>query len=222
METVDKFLTFFNGIYADYDGAYGDQCFDLANLYSRWIGGQRFLGATADLIFNQPGDFYKQIPNTLDYVPQKGDIILWNWPHVGIATGNNSDKNQFEVLEQNDPLNSNCHIKIYANYNGVIGALRPRQLPANTTQIITQGITDQTHIPQIENREVQAIRSELFDLRAQVPSLLATEESLQKQLDALEIGPQTASNTPPFIVSTSSPSQATKSSLLTTILSWFK
>lgn len=134
--TIQSFLDFFNGIYCDYDGAYGDQCFDLANAYSRWIGGQRFSGATADLIFNQPGDFYIQIPNTLDYVPQKGDIIIWNWPHVGIATGNNSDTNQFEVLEQNDPGGSNCHIKIYHNYNGVLGALRPKQLPQNSDQTI--------------------------------------------------------------------------------------
>lgn len=129
--TLQEFFEFENGIYCDYDGAYGDQCFDLANAYSRWIGGQRFTGGTADLIFNQAGDFYEQIPNTPDGVPQRGDIVIWNWPHVGIATGENSSTSQFEVLEQNDPTNSNCHIKVYLNYNGVIGWLRPKKLPAD-------------------------------------------------------------------------------------------
>lgn len=178
--TPQRFLDFFNGIYADYDGAYGDQCFDLANLYSRWIGGQRFSGATADLIFNQPGDFYIQIPNTLDYVPQKGDIVIWNWPHVGIATGENSDVNQFEVLEQNDPGGSNCHIKIYTNYNGVIGALRPKQLPQDDSQTTIDELrtardtnwnlhlvdqqtiqTLQTQLTECQNKEVTTTQTEI-------------------------------------------------------------
>ena len=125
----DAFVAFFNGIYCDYDGADGDQCFDLANAYSRWIGGQSFVGATADLIYNQAGDFYTAIPNTPDGVPQKGDLVIWSWPHVGIATGENSNTSQFEVLEQNDPTDSDCHIKQYLNYNGVIGWLRPKVLP---------------------------------------------------------------------------------------------
>ena len=128
--TVDQFLTFFNGIYADYDGAYGDQCFDLANYYSRWIGGPRFTGATADLIINQAGTFYTRIDNTPEGFPQKGDIVVWNWPHVGMATGNNTDTNKFEVLEENDPTNSDCHIKVY-DYSGVIGWLRPNVLPVD-------------------------------------------------------------------------------------------
>ena len=126
--TINEFLTYWNGIYCDYDGVYGDQCFDLANAYSRWIGGQRFTGATADLIFNQAGDFYTQISNTPTGFPIKGDIVVWNWPHVGICTGNKTDANQLEVLEQNDPTNSNCHFKSY-NYVGVLGWLRPKVLP---------------------------------------------------------------------------------------------
>lgn len=130
---IDFFFTFFTGIFCDYDGADGDQCFDLANAYSRWIGGQRFTGATADLIYQQSQNgFYIQIANTINNAPQRGDLVIWNWPHVGIATGNNTNQNQFEVLEQNDPEGSNCHIKIYANYNGVIGWIRPKQLPTTS------------------------------------------------------------------------------------------
>jgi len=131
--TIQEFLNFFNGIYADYDGAYGDQCFDLVNNYSRWIGAQRFTGENAFEIYNQAGSFYTQIPNSPSAVPQKGDIVVWSGNfnagagHTGVATGK-GDINTFEVLEQNDPLNSNCHLKTY-NYFAVLGWLRPKTLP---------------------------------------------------------------------------------------------
>lgn len=128
--TVDNFFQFWTGIYGDFDGYYGCQCEDLANYYSRWIGGQPFTGDTADLIFNQTQNgFYTAIPNGPDNFPQRGDIVVWSWPHVGIATGNSTDMWKFEVLEQNDPLKSNCHMKQYQNYNGVLGWLRPSHLP---------------------------------------------------------------------------------------------
>lgn len=135
--TVSDFLTFFNGIYCDYDGADGDQCFDLANNYSRWIGGPRFTGATADLIINQAGSFYTRIDNTPNNFPSRGDIVVWNWPHVGIATGDNTDKNGFDCLEQNDPENSACHLKHYS-YSGVLGWLHPVTVPVDQQALIDQ------------------------------------------------------------------------------------
>ena len=135
--TIDSFITYWNGIYCDFDGNFGDQCFDLANSYSRWIGGPRFLGATADLIINQAGTFYTQILNTDTNFPQKGDIVVWNWPHVGIATGDNTDKDAFDCLEQNDPTDSDCHLKHYS-YSGVIGWLHPITLPIDQQTTIDQ------------------------------------------------------------------------------------
>lgn len=171
--TVQEFFNFENGIFCDYDGADGDQCFDLANAYSRWIGGQRFTGATADLIFNQPGDFYTAIPNTPDGVPQYGDIVVWSWPHVGIATGRNSSISQFEVLEQNDPTNSNCHIKVYLNYNGVIGWLRPKQLPVDQ-----QALVDQLRKARDDNWNLHlADQQTIADLQKQLAALKANPTS---------------------------------------------
>jgi len=141
--TVQEFITFFNGIYCDYDGAYGDQCFDLANGYSRWIGGQRFTGDNAYQIFDQAGIFYDQIVNAKDNFPLKGDIVIWAGSynggagHVGIATGENTDVNGFDALEQNDPLGSNCHIKHYS-YRSVLGWFHPKSLPLEN-----QGVVDE-------------------------------------------------------------------------------
>lgn len=128
--TIDNFIEFWNGIYGDYDGADGPQCFDLANYYSRWIGGAPFTGGTADLIFNQPQDgFYIRTPNTPTNYPEKGDLVVFNWPHVGICTGNNTNINTLELLEMNDPIGSDAHIKLYSNYDGVLGWLRPSNPP---------------------------------------------------------------------------------------------
>ena len=177
--TVDSFLSYWNGIYCDYDGAYGDQCFDLANAYSRWIGGQRFTGATADLIINQAGTFYTRIDNTPSNSPQKGDIMVWNWPHVGVATGDNTDKNGFDCLEQNDPTNSNCHIKHY-NYNGVLGWLRPNSLPVDL-----QSQLDQTRADRDKNWNLyQQDETKIGILNTQVTGLQNDKQNLQQQLDA--------------------------------------
>lgn len=181
--TVQEFIDYFNNIYCDYDGAYGDQCFDLANGYSRWIGGPRFTGATADLIINQAGTFYTRIDNTANNFPIKGDIVVWNWPHVGIATGNKTDQNQFEALEQNDPTNSNCHLKEYT-YNGVLGWLRPKQLPQGS--IISQADLDQMRADrdsnynhwQADEAVIKNLNSVINDKNTQIASLQTSNKQL--------------------------------------------
>jgi hypothetical protein len=143
--STEDFISLLDGVFARVkaDNEPTPECFDLAQLWARVIGSQPFTGATADLIYNQPGDLYTQIPNTPNDFPQKGDLVIWNWPHVGLATGNNTDANTLEVFEQNDPDGSEIHIKQYANYDGVIGWLRPKvtptgqgSLPINYSQIV--------------------------------------------------------------------------------------
>lgn len=141
MIAFSDFFDLLNNIYCDFDGAYEDQCVDLVQYWSRAIGGQRFTGDAQDL-FNQAGDFYTQVKNTPNNFPVEGDIVVWSSAyngtvgHVGIAT-NNCNKDLLEVLEQNDPLNSNCHVKQY-NYTAVLGWLHPKQLPQNQQAIIDE------------------------------------------------------------------------------------
>jgi hypothetical protein len=132
--TVDDFINLFNGHFCDWDGAYGNQCADLVQFYSKAIGGPVFTG-NAVAFYSQPGSFFTQVPNTPTGVPIKGDIVVWNGSynggpgHVGISTGK-GDTNTFEVLEQNDPTGSNCHLRTY-NYNYITGWLHPKTLPTN-------------------------------------------------------------------------------------------
>ena len=139
----DKFNAFFNQYnnkFVDFDGYYGAQCFDLVQYWSRYIGGFRFGGMYAKEIFNQPGSFYTQVVNTPDAIPIVGDIVVWGGGynggagHTGIATGK-GDVNTFECFEQNDPVGSPSHLRVY-NYDFVIGWLRPKVTPLSDSDYI--------------------------------------------------------------------------------------
>lgn len=191
--SVDIFISILNNHWCDWDGAFGNQCFDLAQFYNAAVIGNPtpFTGATADLIYQQPGSLYTQIPNTPDFVPQKGDVIVWKWPHVAIATGNNSTTSQFEAFEQNDPTGSNCHIKLYTNYDGVIGVLRPKTLPTGTfvdattfTNLVTKASTYDEFV-KIGYTTTNDITTRLNALQSALDNTNKQVGDLQKQNDAL-------------------------------------
>lgn len=134
----DKYFAERLGKPIDYDKMYGVTCFDLANDYSvNLVGGKAFVGGSAYEIYtnydNQPSkDLYVRIPNTPEFVPIMGDIIVWGqgigqWGHVAICNGN-GDTTWFESYEQNwrgrhEPVELLRH-----NYNAVLGVLRPKDI----------------------------------------------------------------------------------------------
>lgn len=127
-----QFLNQYNGKFVDYDGAYGNQCFDLVNKWSTTLGYRPFGGLYASGIYSQPQGNYSQIPNSPTAVPQAGDIIVWNnrygggFGHTGIATGE-GDTNYFVSFDQNYPTGSPSK-PVRHSYDGVIGWLRPNNL----------------------------------------------------------------------------------------------
>ena len=128
--TLDEFINKWSGVYADFDGYYGAQCSDLAQFYNRDVVGGPFLTgeAAADLWETYPVQLYERILNTIDAVPQKGDLMIWKktsslpWGHVAICVS--GDQNSFKSFDQNWPTGSPAHI-VDHNYNGVLGWLRP-------------------------------------------------------------------------------------------------
>lgn len=139
-----------NGRY-DTDGVPSDQpyqCVDLVQVFnSELVGGPRFWGNAKDII-NQPGDKYRRINNTPDFVPQAGDIGVFNgnlgggYGHVVVCTGL-GDTNTFQSLDQN--WNRPEATRVTHNYNNFIGVLRPlvseqaSAQPAADNQGIVQG-----------------------------------------------------------------------------------
>lgn len=134
--TFDEYFKNRVGKGIDYDGNYGVQCFDLANDYSvKVVGGKQFMGMGAYEIYtnyaNQPAhELYERIPNTPEFVPKKGDIMVWGqslgkWGHVAICTGK-GDTSWFESYDQNWTGRNDPVTLIRHNYNSVLGVLRPK------------------------------------------------------------------------------------------------
>lgn len=91
----------------DFDGAYGWQCFDLANMYYNYLTGGRLAGFSAKNIptannFNGIATVYENTPN---FLPQKGDIVIFHGGYGGghghVAIVWSANLNTFVSLDQN-------------------------------------------------------------------------------------------------------------------------
>lgn len=132
----DKYFAERIGKGLDWDKYASIQCFDLANDYSvNLIGGKAFVGMSAYEIYtnfaNQPSkELYERIPNTPEFVPIKGDIMVWGQSlgkhgHVAICNGE-GDTTWFNSYDQNWTGNNDPVTLIKHNYNHVLGVLRPK------------------------------------------------------------------------------------------------
>ena len=179
------------------------QCMDLA--YS-WVFFLNFPKATiqhlyAYEVFTLPNDlttqYFELIPNSSTFVPQVGDIAVFDKTstniagHISVCTGD-GDTNTFSSLDQNWAGNSKATL-VKHGYDSpkLLGVLRPKL----KSEVFI--ITDQTKIPQIVDEngnqmEVQAIRGRITDWARQITSQLTeindlkkVAESLQTQLNSL-------------------------------------
>src|SRR5574343_384642 len=115
MALTETFLkTYPIGTKIDYDGSYGCQCFDVINAYIQLITGKNpnmHLLQASD-IYKRPegiipaGVNYQKLANTKEFVPQNGDIIVWEnagwnmwYGHTAICLS--SDLNNGTVIQQN-------------------------------------------------------------------------------------------------------------------------
>ncbi|MDO0948242.1 N-acetylmuramoyl-L-alanine amidase [Mammaliicoccus sciuri] len=91
----------------DFDGSFGWQCFDLVNFYWNYLTGGQLYGLYAkDIPFKNNFDGLATVyENTPSFLPQKGDIVVWNgnWGegcgHVAIV--HSANINTFVSLDQN-------------------------------------------------------------------------------------------------------------------------
>lgn len=91
----------------DFDGSFGWQCFDLVNFYWNYLTGGQLYGLYAkDIPFKNNFEGLATVyENTPSFLPQKGDIVVWNgnWGegcgHVAIVYSANI--NTFVSLDQN-------------------------------------------------------------------------------------------------------------------------
>lgn len=141
--TIQEFINKYNGKPVDRDGFYGAQCADLATQWTAEAFGIGFLptpysGGAKDFwehfdTIPVLRDNFVRIPNTPDFIPQAGDLMVWNgnygggYGHVAITTGK-GDLNTFESFDQNWG-GMYAHLVLH-DYNGVYGVLRHKTLVA--------------------------------------------------------------------------------------------
>lgn len=112
--TIDQFFDeYLNKTVGYPTGSYVGECLSLAKWFIKEVyginpppsgcGGARCYWT----IFPNPlGDTFEKIPNTREFVPQRGDIIVWDentgggYGHIAICTGE-GDLNYFVSLDQN-------------------------------------------------------------------------------------------------------------------------
>ena len=169
--TFDEYFLTVNGKGVDFDGNCGVQCFDLVNDYAvKVLGCKPFIGMYAWEIYEnfgaQPSAArFTRIANTPDFVPKKGDIVVWakslneKAGHCGIATGK-GNKSWFESYEQNwTGRNDPCTVVSHC-YAHVLGVLRPKE-QGNITgkaakQVTVKGIDVSMHQGSIDFAKVKA------------------------------------------------------------------
>lgn len=134
--TYDEFVKAYNGKATDYDGAYGAQCVDLIKAYLNKVFGIK-PGSWGNakyywINFSKHSELTKnftKIKNTASFVPQAGDIMVWNGNvgggcgHVAICTGE-GNTSEFYSYDQN--WNGKAMHKVKHDYDDVYGVLRPK------------------------------------------------------------------------------------------------
>lgn len=133
----DEFVKNYNGKATDYDGGYGVQCVDLIKLYADKVLGLKF-GAFGDAHayydnFNNIEMLkqnFERITNTPEFIPQKGDIMVWNknrgggCGHVAICNGVGTTS-YFCSYDQN--WNGTKAMQLVKHtYSNVYGVIRPK------------------------------------------------------------------------------------------------
>lgn len=119
----------------DFDGVYGAQCVDLIKKYCNtfwgWTPTCIYTGGAKDYAsIPLPNSSWTRIQNTPEFIPQPGDIAIWNsgtYGHVAIIISANISS--FVSVDQNW-YNSNSTVgspaaKVTHNYSGFWGVIRP-------------------------------------------------------------------------------------------------
>lgn len=139
------FIKKHNGKGTDFDGRYGVQCVDLVKSYLKDVFGIT-AGYWGDAHAYYDGfnshkeltDNFTRIKNTADFVPKKGDIVVWSSKlngsagHIAIANGEGNTKYFYSYDQNWTGRHDKCTL-VKHNYNCVLGVLRPK----NQSKIVT-------------------------------------------------------------------------------------
>jgi hypothetical protein len=137
--TLQDFIAKYDGKHLDFDGSFGAQCVDSARYYFAEVCGleKQPAGVVGAKDFYRKFDKdpvlaanFTRIPNTPEFVPEPGDIAVWDGtkgnPYGHIAIFVNGDGKMFDSFDQNLPTGAPCGI-VRHTYRNVLGFLRPKK-----------------------------------------------------------------------------------------------
>lgn len=183
--TYDEFVKAYNGKATDYDGAYGAQCVDLIKAYLNKVFGIK-PGSWGNakyywINFSKHSELTKnftKIKNTASFVPQKGDIMVWDGNqgngcgHVAICTGEGTTS-YFYSYDQN--WNGKEMRKVKHGYDNVYGVLRPKDQSKVKTSVSSSN-TYPVPVKWQNGSTVEKVFKE-NDLTGEIGSLAARESA---------------------------------------------
>jgi surface antigen len=178
--SIDEFLKKYEGKYIDYDGYFGSQCVDLIQQYNKEVFGGPFLvgQGAADIWETYPTEIYDRFLNTVDFIPQLGDIVIWkkttSLPYGHIAIVKSAEQTKFTSMDQNWPTNGKCQY-IEHNYENpmVLGFLRAKKIPSSIP------------VDEWKAKYDEKVQLESF-LRGEIQKKDDTINNLNKQISELE------------------------------------
>ncbi len=192
---IKEFFEKYNGKEIDYDGYYDAQCVDLYDMYCKEVVGCPIylVEGAKDIWNNYPLDYFDRVPNTIDAIPNEGDVMIWGsglGPYGHVAIYSSGDVNNFVSFDQNFPLGTPCHFQDH-NYNYVIGWLRPKKQSDALTEclrmhaelvteleIVKKQLTEKDILISSQANELLLVNSRLNEALSSTQLL---EEELQKK-----------------------------------------
>lgn len=191
---LNLFITKYNGKTIGYpEGSYVGECLSLVKQYMKEMygfspppsGSNSAYGYWSN--FPKPlGDYFTKIPNTLEFIPQAGDIAIWNtkagngYGHIAIVT--EATQTKFKSFDQNWG-GKHAHI-VEHDYTNVVGFLRPKENMPETIQVPKEDferlVTKATKLDEIE--KVGYVLKPEYDKK--VAELTAENDSHKKEIEA--------------------------------------
>ena len=89
-DLYQEFKNKYNGKYTDYDGAYGAQCWDLAQrFFVEYLGVPEYVLSGSGLVSNMLYEPKRsQLLEYFDEIPVNsmcpGDVVIWEWGHIAL------------------------------------------------------------------------------------------------------------------------------------------
>lgn len=144
--TFNNFVNLFNNKATDFDGGSGIQCVDLAKMYINYVleikpqaigNAEAYFRRYNELSYLH--DNFDKITNTPTFVPQKGDIAVWDkrhgqYGHIAVCDGVGTTK-YFYSYDQNWIVKKMHRVK-HTYKDGFAGVLRPKDQSKINGQIM--------------------------------------------------------------------------------------